>query len=255
MKRTALGLLLVCFGCEATLATGLTEDEANQIVVALHTQGIGATKGEADGAGDGPRFIVNVAPEEVAPALAVMRADELPQRDAPGLHEVFGEGGLVPTATEERARYVAAIGGELGTSLEAIEGVLDARVHVAIPDARRIALDEERPRPRASVLMKYRGAQPPYDENAVRALVAGAVQGMQLEDVAVVGVTATAVPERREANLVRLGPVTVTRGSATALKGILGGALAVNVLLVIVLVFVWRRRSAAAAEVPTDPVP
>lgn len=236
--------VLALSACEATLASGLTEDEANEIVVALHEQGIGARKGEPRGAGEEARFAVHVAPEEVAAALAVLGAEELPRHDAPGFHEVFGEGGLVPTATEERARYVAALSGELGASLEAIEGVLDARVHVALPDTRRVTLDEAKPRPRASVLIKYRGDRAPYDEAAVRALVAGAVQDMTLEDVAVVGVPAGDPPPPRSTNLVRVGPVTVTRGSATALKLILGGAFGLNVLLVIALVLVWRRKQA-----------
>ncbi len=247
-QSATLVAFLALLGCEATLASGLTESEANEIVVALHEQGIGAQKGEPQGSGEDARFTVTVAPEEVAEALSVLGAEELPRRTEPGLHEVFGEGGLVPTATEERARYVAALGGELGASLEAIDGVLDARVHVALPDTRRVTLDEAKPRPRASVLIKYRGDRPPYDETAVRALVAGAVQDMTLEDVAVVGVPAGAPPAARSRNLVRVGPVTVTRGSALALKLLLGSAFAVNVLLIVALIVLWRRKKAAPPE-------
>ncbi|HJL02614.1 MAG TPA: GlyGly-CTERM sorting domain-containing protein [Polyangiaceae bacterium LLY-WYZ-15_(1-7)] len=243
--RSLLAPLLaatLALGCRATLQNDLSENEADQVLVALHGQGIGAAKEPAGGTGEA-RYTVTVSPEEVAPALEILRAEGLPRDDAPGLNEVFGEGGLVPTATEERARYVAALSGELSRSLRAIDGVIDARVHVALPDRRRIALDEDAPRPRASVLLKYRGA-PPYEEEAVRALVAGAVQGMEPTDVAVVGVEASPAPERREANLVNLGPVTVTRGSSTALKAILGGALGLHLVLALLLVLAWRRRNA-----------
>lgn len=240
MRRLLL-IAVVCSlaGCEATVATGLAESEANDVVVALHGQGIGAAK-EAMESGDGFRVIVS--PDEVAPALEVMRAEALPRETEPGLGEVFGEGGLVPTATEERARYVAALGGELSQSIEAMSGVLEARVHVALPDQRRVALDDARPTPRASVLIRYRGTRPPYDEAAVRSLVSGAVQELAPEQVAVVGVAAGPAPERREANLVRVGPMTVTRGSSVTLKAILGGAFGLNVVLAAALVWVWRRR-------------
>lgn len=236
-------------GCEATLEADLAEAEANQIVVALHEHGIGAAK-EAEGAGEGARYRVTVAPEEVAPALEVLRAEALPRERAPGLAEVFGEPGLVPTATEERARYVGALAGELARSVETMERVLEARVHVALPDTRRIALDEARPRPRASVLVRHRAE--PVDEAAVRALVAGAVQDMTPEDVAVVQVRANVEVPAREANLVRFGPIAVTRGTAGALKGVLGGALALHVVLAVLVVIGWRRkRPMPAAEPPS----
>lgn len=239
--RVGTAWLWVCAlaACEATVATGLPESEANDVVVALHAQGIGAAKEAVEG-GDG--FRVVVSPDEVAPALEILRAEALPRENAPGLGEVFGEGGLVPTATEERARYVAALGGELSRSIESMEGVLEARVHVALPDQRRVALDEQQPTPRASVLIRHRGARPAYDEDAVRALVSGAVQQLEPQQVAVVGVPAGPAPERREANLVRVGPLTVTRGSSLTLKAILGGALGLNVVLAAALVWVWRRR-------------
>jgi len=250
LASSILALLALAPGCEATLESGLPEEEANAVVVALHAHEIGATK-EREGTGDEARYAVIVAPEDVAPALEVLRAEHLPRDQAPGLHEVFGEPGLVPTATEERARYVAALGGELATSLEAIDGVLDARVHVALPESARLALDEDRPTPRASVLLTYRGDPPPYDADAVRALVAGAVQDMRVEDVAVVGTRAPAARATDGEGLVSLGPLTVTRGSSGTLKAILGGSLVLHLVVagLLVAVLVRRRR----AVVPDEP--
>ena len=247
MARTArgaiAGLLALALGCTATLEADLAEDEANQVVVALHERGIGAQKEHVGGSGEDARFAVMVAPEEVAPALEVLRADGLPRRDDPGLHEVFGEGGLVPTATEERARYVAAMGGELARSIQVIDGVLDARVHLALPARNRFALDDAPPVARASVLIEYRGDAPPYDADAVRALVSGAVENMATENVAVIGVPTQHAAEPREAQLVSLGPVTVTRGTAGALKGILAGALGLHLVLAVLLVVAWRKKN------------
>jgi type III secretion protein J len=248
MLRAALLLVLVA-GCETVVESDLTEAQANEVVVALHARGIGARKERVEAAGDEARFQVRVADDDVAGALAALRASEVPSRPDPGLAEVFGEGSLVPTATEERARYAAALSGELARSIERIDGVLDARVHVAIPDARRFALTEEQPRPRASVLVRYRGRSPPYRPEQVQAIVAGAVDGMRAEDVAVVGVAAAAPPEASAA-LVHVGPIAVARGSAGALKGVLGGALALHVLLALCLVFVVLRKRRAEPPPP-----
>lgn len=245
-----LMLAVALLGCEAAVESGLEEAEANAIVVALHEVQIGARK-EPDPGGE-ERYRVLVPTDDVGAALERMREEGLPRPQTAGFDEMFGEGGLVPTATEEQARYVAALGGELSSSIEAMEGVLDARVHVALPDRRHIALDEEPPRPRASVLIRHRGTRPAFSDDAVQALVAGAVQDMAPADVAVVGVPVEMREPSRGERLVSVGPITVTRGSATSLKAILAGALALHVVLAALLVWVMRRRRRTAAPAAAE---
>ncbi|GAB4201313.1 MAG: hypothetical protein OHK0013_13150 [Sandaracinaceae bacterium] len=246
---TLLVTLLV--GCSAELERGLDEAQADAIVVALDAHGIGATKEAEAGGGDEPRFVIRVAPDDVAPALAVMRAEGLPRQPDPGLDEVFGEGGLVPTATEERARWTAALAGELAQSIERIDGVLDARVHLALPQSERLALDAPRPRARASVLVRHRGDVAPYDESAIRRLVAGAVQDLAPEDVAVVAVPSPPPPSG-ERQLSQVGPFSVGRSSATGLKVTLGTLLATNVLLALGLALVYARAARLARATADD---
>ncbi|MBX3250036.1 MAG: secretion protein [Myxococcales bacterium] len=231
--------LTAALGCEATLEAGLSEGEANQMIVALHAQGVGATK---ESEGPEGRYRVRVTNDDVARALDVLRDEGLPRRDAPGFAEVFGQPGLVPTATEERARYVAALGGELSRTIAAFDGVVEARVHVAVPERRRLALDEAPPTPRASVFVRHR-AEPP-DEAAIRALVAGAVEGLA-EDAVTVVVQRTSQPATpADAGLAQLGPIAVSRGSATILKAVLGAAFLLHLVLAAALVIAWRRRRA-----------
>jgi type III secretion protein J len=230
----ALALLTAC---ETTVASGLPEAQANAVVVALDDEGIGAAKEPTGGSGDG--WDVRVPQDDVGRALSVLRARDLPRPDAPGLAEVFGEPTLVPTATEEQARYVAALGGELAGSLKAIDGVIDARVHLALPEDRSHAFDEERPAPRASVLLRVEPGTAALDAEA-QALIAGAVPELEREDVAVVSVEAAPVAER-SSSLVRLGPIAVTRGSAPILKAVLGGAFGLSALLALGLIFAWLR--------------
>lgn len=229
-------------GCQAELASDLDERQADQVVLALDEAGIGAQK-EQSGAGRDGRFRVVVAREDVAAGLAVLRDEELPRERAAGFAELFAERGLVPSASEERARHAAATAGELARSLETFDGVTHARVHLALPETGARTLDDARPRARASVLIEHRpGAV--VDEAAVRALVAGAVSDLAAEDVAVVRTEAR--PSRsREPHLVMLGPIAVTRTSATALKAILAASFSTNLLLVVVLVVVRARRRSA----------
>jgi len=229
-------------GCQAELEQGLDEAQANAIVVALDQHGIGATKSAELGGGEEPAYTVSVAPDDVAPALAVLRSEGLPRERDPGLDEMFGEGSLVPTATEERARMTAALSGELSRSIESIDGVLDARVHIALPQAQVLGLDAPRPRARASVLVRHRGPSAPCDEAEIRRLVAGAIEDMAAEDVAVVGVPVAPTPDA-ERQLAQVGPFSVSRASATALKITFGALLGTNLVLALGLALSFLRAS------------
>lgn len=239
-RGASLLLVFACVaGCDARLASDLTEAQANELIVALHASGIAAEKDLEKGARGEARYEVDVPEGEVGRALSVLASADLPRRDETGIDEAFAEGGLVPTATEERARLVAAIGGELARTIERIDGVVDARVHVALPEPREILLDETPPSSRASVLVKHRIDHAPPDVESIRAIVAGAVPSMDPASVAVLTVVAEPPPERSA--LTHVGPFSVTRGSATLLKGVLVANLGLHVLLASLLVAVLRR--------------
>lgn len=236
-------LLLVCAcgaGCSARLASDLTEAQANEIIVTLQAAGVPAEKELAAKARGDVRYDIEVPEREVGRALSLLSAAALPRRDEGGIEEAFAEGGLVPTATEERARLVSAIGGELARTIERIDGVVDARVHVALAEPREASLDETPPSPRASVLIKHRIDHAAPDAESIRAMVAGAVQGMDPAAVAVL--TVIAEPPLDEPRLTHVGPFSVSLGSAPLLKGALAASLAVHVLLATLLVVILRRQ-------------
>ncbi|MBX3272141.1 MAG: secretion protein [Sandaracinaceae bacterium] len=239
------GLALVLLGCQAELSAGLDEEQADAIVIALDEAGIGAERERTDPSREPPRYRVMVARSEVPAALAVLRAHELPREREPGWASLFERSSLVPSAGEERARHAAALGGELARSLEELDGVARARVHLALPDTGARRLDGDAPQARASVLLTMRpGAS--ADADAARALVAGAVDGLAAERVSVV-ITPARDAAPREPQLAWVGPIAVSRGTAALLKALLGGSLALNLLLAAALVL-SRRRSARRAE-------
>lgn len=232
---------LATAGCDTALQTGLPEEQANRVLVALHDEGIGATK-ERDGPRGDASFEIRVAQDDVAQALAVLRARNLPRAADPGFEEVFGEGSLVPTPSEEQGRYATALAGELARSIETIDGVLDARVHVAVSDGRDFLLDESRPHPQASVLVKHHEGSVSVDDDGLRALVAGAVEGMRPQDVTVVRVAAPTPAGQDGEPLVAVGPVWVARSSAGTLRALLSLVALAGMCLAAGLAILLRRQ-------------
>jgi len=226
--------LLLMVSCSTEIEHGLDEAAANRMVLALHRAGIRADK-QPDPA-EASRFSVSVPGKQLGRALEALRSEGLPGAPQDGMGEVFAEASLIPTPTEERARYERAVAGELARSIEGLHGVLDARVHLAIPTRDPLAPDEAVPsRPRASVLIHVNGQTPP--ERDVRALVAGAVEGLLPSDVTVVVARhavarSTVRPDRR------VGPGLV-------LASVLIAALAVALLHSIQHARSLRRRIAA----------
>jgi type III secretion protein J len=178
----------------------------------------------------------------------LLQAARLPERSDPGWEQLYGSAGLVPTASEEKARLSAALGGELARSIEVMDGVVDARVHLSLPNRVATALDASPPKPRASVMVKYRHDAPPVDERAIRTLVTGATPNMDPENVAIVVVKAAPKP-RAAVTLVQIGPVVVTADTASSLKTAAGAALALFILLAAtVIALLTRLRRASAAK-------
>ncbi len=246
MVRLAVVFALSVAACQdVCVLEGASEPESSRALVALSRAGLGAERSREDALGAGPSFRVCVARDSVSQALRVLATEEIPRREEPGFTEVFGARGLVESADEDRARASQALAGELARTLEAIDGVVDARVHLALPDGRDVSGDAPPPRPSASVLVKYTGERPPYDEPDVRRLIAGAVQGMRAEDVTVVGVRKA--PERALALSVTvpfLG-VHVVPGDVPRLRWLLSAAVVAVAVCVAVALYFWRKRAPA----------
>jgi type III secretion protein J len=197
LRRRALLVLLAggLAGCgRDPIVHAVDEAQANVMLVALEERGLAPAKEPDDDREGG--WIVSVPSRDAAAARRVLSERDLPRTPAPGLAEVFGKPGMVPTPLEERARYLHALSGELARSVEAIDGVAEARVHLALaPDDPLRA--EAAPPPRAAVLVKVRAGQRPRVEpmvDGMRSLVAGAVAGLDAATVSVVLSEAAAPP-------------------------------------------------------------
>lgn len=238
---------LALAGCAVPVAGGLDEGDANRIVIALDRASIEATK-ETDPAIEG-KFHVTVQKADAARAITALQSEELPRPRSPGVLDSIDHGALVPSAAQEHAQLVRGMAGDLERTLEEVDGVLRARVHLNVPAPDTLLLGPPQ-KSTASVLIEHRGVAPPIVEGAVARLVAGGVPGLAPGEVAVVMVTRPTPPRAPGSELSHVGPITVAQASMRPLQGALAGLLAlVGVLTAATLALFSRmRRLSAEAE-------
>lgn len=244
MRLRLLGpVLALCLSaCSARVAGGLDEPRVNEALARLEARGIRADKVRDPG---DESFAIEVGRGDLGRAVQLLDEAGLPRAEEPGVAETYAEASLVPSPDEERVRYEAAVAGEVSRTLERIDGVLDARVHVSVPPRDPLAIEDARPPSRASVLLRAR-PDARIDADGVRAIVVGAVEGLVPEAVSVVRTT---VAERRrsDGDFADVGPFRVARGSALPLRGALLASLLVHVGMAISVVHALRRRSLPTA--------
>jgi type III secretion protein J len=174
---------------------------------------------------------VVVGRDDAAGALTVLSQEGLPPRETPGVLDALGKGSLVPSRLSEQAKLVAGTSGDIERTLRGVDGVLTARVHLAVPPRDPLATGAEPASVSASVLLRHRGAAPPIAAAEVQRLVAGAVPGLEPNAVSVVMTPAPPRARQSEHELARLGPLTVTRASMTSLRVVIGVVVLVNTVL------------------------
>lgn len=184
------GLLLLA-GCDSPLniVHGLTELEANEVLVVLESQGITGNKVKEEGRV--VTWAVQVPNSRSKDALRILVANKLPKARSTGLREVYpaGSSGLIPTQTEEKAKFLMAMQGEIETMLKSLPGIQSATVSVVVPEKDVIRdVDTPPPPPTASVAIVYNpeDGKKPVDEERIQKLVANAVEGLKPQNVQVV---------------------------------------------------------------------
>jgi type III secretion protein J len=223
-------------GCKKELYGNLSEQDVNEMVVALLERGVDATKDTSDA---GKTWSLDVDDGQLVRAMEVLRARGLPHNKFDDLGDLFKKDGLVSTPTEERVRFIYGMSQELSSTLSKIDGVLVARVQIVLPNNDPLA-QTIKPSS-AAVFIKYR---PDSDIGAlvpqIKTLVMHSVEGLTYDEVSVTAVAADPV---------ELSQLPQAGGMPGWLLGVLAGAtvLVATALLVLVRRGMLAGRSSGGA--------
>lgn len=177
-------LIVICatflFGCgDETLYSRLDEREANEMLAVLLSNGVDARK-----VGLGESLEIQTARRDLPKAIALLSEQGYPRQEFQSLGDVFKREGFVSSPLEERARLLYALSQELSKTLSTIDGVVTARVHLAIPE-QRVLSDEIKPSS-ASVFVKYKPGSAVAEQAAqIKALVVNSIEGLPYDNVTV----------------------------------------------------------------------
>lgn len=175
---------LVLAGCKEKLYRDLPADEADRIVTVLVSNDISVDRTPAENG----LFALEVDSSRLSDALRVLSAQGYPHAATKSVTDLFPGGGMIQSPTEEKARYEYALSQEFARTVQGLEGVIWARVHLSVGarDLRGRVVSE----PTASVLLRYGvGVNLLELPVQVRGIVAGGVSGMRPENVQVVMTT------------------------------------------------------------------
>lgn len=176
-----LTLLLLTSCGKVPLFSDLGEAEANEIMAHLLEQKIECVKV----AGKEEKWALQVPQEDFPLAMRTLQAIGLPREKLMKMGDVFQKSGLVSSPTEERIRFINALSQELSDTLMKIDGVVAAKVHIALPN--NDPLGEKTTPASAAVFIKHRSG---YDvESAtpdLKNLVTKSVEGLTFENVELV---------------------------------------------------------------------
>lgn len=153
-----------------TLFNGLEARDAAQVQQQLSSAGI-TYQTTPDGSA------VQVPAEDLDKARVAIASKGMPQSGRLGF-ELFDKPNWVGSEFDERVNYQRALEGELEHTIETMEAIRSARVHVVLP--KQGAFSSEDQPAKASVVLKLRRSTVPREEaESIRTMIASAVEGLQ----------------------------------------------------------------------------
>jgi len=240
-----LALLLGLAGCsEQELYSKLSERQANEMVALLRSAGLSGDKQPQEGG----FFAVVTSRGDFPAAVRTLSAQGYPREQFDSMGKVFKREGFVSSPLEERARLVHAMSQEIANTINNIDGVVTARVHLVVPERNPLA---DKPQPAAaSVFIKHR---PDRDLSGqipqIKAMVVNSIEGLPYDNVTVALFPAENLPgeakaasSATDARQARLD-VPLASGAGLGALTLSGGGL------------LWwrRRRTPANAAAPALP--
>jgi flagellar M-ring protein FliF len=169
------------------IAGAITEPPKTILFSGLESRDAAAVTGKLDGMAvkydvkDGGTILVPA--DQVTKLRMALAQDNLP---AAGVgYEIFDKSDAFgTTAFVQNINHQRALEGELSRSMQTIEGIQAARVHLVVPERQVFSRDDQQPS--ASVVLKTAGRMDRGQVQAIQHLVAAAVAGLSADRVAIV---------------------------------------------------------------------
>jgi flagellar M-ring protein FliF len=159
------------------LFTGLSLEDSAAIVKELDRQGV-VYQLRNDG------NIIMVPADKVARLRMTLAEGGLPKGGGIG-YEIFDKSdALGTTSFVQNINSLRALEGELARTIQGIDRVEAARVHLVMPE--RPLFSRDKVDPSASIVLKVRGSLEPAQVRAIRHLVATAVNGLSPQRISIV---------------------------------------------------------------------
>ena len=173
-------LLFAGCGKEATLHSGIGERQANLVMAALLDSGIDCRKEP----GEEGTWNVLCSESRFAEAVNILERRGMPQQPRQGIGEVFKKSGMISSPSEERIRFMDALAQDIAKTISMIDGVIDARVHVVLPENDPFARNTL-PSSAAVAIRSRWDADLDDLVPSIKALVKNAIEGLSYEKIQV----------------------------------------------------------------------
>lgn len=165
-----------------TLYVGLERSDVNQMGLVLGESGIGF-----DVASDGTTVLVEAG--KTAQARMMLAEKGLPTSTNAGYELFDNVGSLGLTSFMQQVTRVRALEGEIARTIQTLQGVRAARVHIVLPERGNFRREEQKPS--ASVVIRSTGFDAQRSAAAIRHMVAAAVPGLGSENVTIMDSSGT----------------------------------------------------------------
>jgi type III secretion protein J len=239
-----VAVLVLLSACKIELNTNLNEQEANEMMAKLISEGINVSKSSTK---EGVTLMVDSA--HFGDAVDVLAANGLPRRAFSTMGEIFANEGLVPSPLQEWARFNYAKAQELSQSISTIPGVVKADVHIAA-NRQQTPFDKVSP-PSASVLIQMHEDRITSDlVPQIKQLVSFSIPDIKYERVSViVSPLSTALKAQETVSIFGITMLSISaQRFKIVLGGLAGGAVLVAGLVGFAMFAFGRRRDKSGAR-------
>ncbi|MDF1608840.1 flagellar basal-body MS-ring/collar protein FliF [Hoeflea sp. YIM 152468] len=165
---------------QETLYIGLSGEDINQISLVLAEANINFATGS-----DGSSILVPAGMTNRARMLLAERG--LPSSNNAGYELFDNVGSLGLTSFMQEVTRVRALEGEIARTVQSINGISAARVHIVMPDRGNFRRGDQKPS--ASVMVRAASNMANRTADSIRHLVASSVPGLTVDEVTVLDAT------------------------------------------------------------------